>query len=285
MKQMWRALVQMLVVVGLCACSPLHTFNALMPKDPGVQRIANVAYGTGPRQAMDMYRPAQRSATALPVIVFLYGGSWNSGDRQGYEFVGRALAAKGFLVAIPDYRLVPQVHYPAFLQDNAAAVRWIAQHAGDYGGQPGRVVLVGHSAGAYNAAMVAMDPRWLGADRALVRGFVGLAGPYDFAPFVDKTVEETFAGVADQASTQPIAYAGAGSPPALLATGDRDTVVRPRNSDALARALRANGVRVERLTYPRVGHAGLITAFAAPLRSHAEILDATAAFARTCLAP
>ena len=285
MKQMWRALVQMLVVVGLCACSPLHTFNALMPKDPGVQRIANVAYGTGPRQAMDMYRPAQRSATALPVIVFLYGGSWNSGDRQGYEFVGRALAAKGFLVAIPDYRLVPQVHYPAFLQDNAAAVRWIAQHAGDYGGQSGRVVLVGHSAGAYNAAMVAMDPRWLGADRAMVRGFVGLAGPYDFAPFVDKTVEETFAGVADQASTQPIAYAGAGSPPALLATGDRDTVVRPRNSDALARALRANGVRVERLTYPRVGHAGLITAFAAPLRSHAEILDATAAFARTCLAP
>ncbi len=285
MKQMWRALVQMLVVVGLCACSPLHTFNALMPKDPGVQRIANVAYGTGPRQAMDLYRPAQRSATALPVIVFLYGGSWNSGDRQGYEFVGRALAAKGFLVAIPDYRLVPQVHYPAFLQDNAAAVRWIAQHAGDYGGQSGRVVLVGHSAGAYNAAMVAMDPRWLGADRALVRGFVGLAGPYDFAPFVDKTVEETFAGVADQASTQPIAYAGAGSPPALLATGDRDTVVRPRNSDALARALRANGVRVERLTYPRVGHAGLITAFAAPLRSHAEILDATAAFARTCLAP
>ncbi len=285
MKQMWRALVQMLVVVGLCACSPLHTFNALMPKDPGVQRIANVAYGTGPRQAMDLYRPAQRSATSLPVIVFLYGGSWNSGDRQGYEFVGRALAAKGFLVAIPDYRLVPQVHYPAFLQDNAAAVRWIAQHAGDYGGQPGRVVLVGHSAGAYNAAMVAMDPRWLGADRALVRGFVGLAGPYDFAPFVDKTVEETFAGVADQASTQPIAYAGAGSPPALLATGDRDTVVRPRNSDALARALRANGVRVERLTYPRVGHAGLITAFAAPLRSHAEILDATAAFARTCLAP
>ena len=285
MKQMWRALVQMLVVVGLCACSPLHTFNALMPKDPGVQRIANVAYGTGPRQAMDLYRPAQRSATSLPVIVFLYGGSWNSGDRQGYEFVGRALAAKGFLVAIPDYRLVPQVHYPAFLQDNAAAVRWIAQHAGDYGGQSGRVVLVGHSAGAYNAAMVAMDPRWLGADRALVRGFVGLAGPYDFAPFVDKTVEETFAGVADQASTQPIAYAGAGSPPALLATGDRDTVVRPRNSDALARALRANGVRVERLTYPRVGHAGLITAFAAPLRSHAEILDATAAFARTCLAP
>ncbi len=285
MKQMWRALVQMLVVVGLCACSPLHTFNALMPKDPGVQRIANVAYGTGPRQAMDLYRPAQRSATSLPVIVFLYGGSWNSGDRQGYEFVGRALAAKGFLVAIPDYRLVPQVHYPAFLQDNAAAVRWIAQHAGDYGGQPGRVVLVGHSAGAYNAAMVAMDPRWLGADRALVRGFVGLAGPYDFAPFVDKTVEETFAGVADQASTQPIAYAGAGSPPALLATGDRDTVVRPRNSDALARALRANGVRVERLTYPRVGHAGLITAFAAPLRSHAEILDSTAAFARTCLAP
>jgi acetyl esterase/lipase len=275
----------MLAVMGLCACSPLHTFNALVPKDAGVRRIADVAYGPDPRQAMDLYRPAQASATALPVIVFFYGGSWNSGDRQGYEFVGRALAAKGFLVAIPDYRLVPQVRYPAFLQDNAAAVRWIAQHAGDYGGQSGRVVLVGHSAGAYNAAMVAMDPRWLGADRTVVRGFVGLAGPYDFAPFVDKTVEDTFAGVTDQASTQPAIYAGASSPPALLATGDRDTVVWPRNSDALARALRAKGVRVERLTYPRVGHAGLITAFAGPLRGRADILEATATFARTCLAP
>jgi acetyl esterase/lipase len=285
MVKMWRAFATMLMVMGVCACSPLHTFNALVPKDPGVQRIAGLAYGTDARQAMDLYRPAHPETTALPVIVFIYGGSWNSGDRQGYEFVGRALAARGFLVAIPDYRLVPQVHYPAFLQDNAAAVRWIAAHAADYGGAPGRVVLVGHSAGAYNAAMVAMDPRWLGADRAVVRGFVGLAGPYDFAPFVDKTVLDTFAGVTDQASTQPAFHASATTPPALLATGDRDTVVWPRNSDALARALIAKGVHVERKTYARVGHAGLITAFAPPLRSKADILEATATFARACLAP
>jgi acetyl esterase/lipase len=285
MKTFSRVFVQAAVVMGLCACSPLHMFNALVPKDGGGGRIATFSYGPDARQQMDLYRPTHASGSALPVIVFIYGGSWDSGDRRGYAFVGKALAAKGFLVAIPDYRLVPDVHYPAFLEDNAAAVRWVAAHAPDYGGQAGRLVLVGHSAGAYNAAMLALDPRWLGADRKVVRGFVGLAGPYDFAPFVDKAVQNAFAGVVDEASTQPIHYARADSPPALLATGDRDTVVRPRNSDALAEALRAQGVPVERLTYPRVGHAGLITAFAVPLRGKADILEQTDRFARARLAP
>jgi acetyl esterase/lipase len=133
--------------------------------------------------------------------------------------------------------------------------------------------------------MVALDPRWLGADRKVIRGFVGLAGPYDFAPFVDKAVLTAFAGVVDQAATQPIHYASADSPPALLATGDRDTVVQPRNSDALERALQAKGVPVERKTYPRVGHAGLITAFAEPFRGKANILNDTAKFARARLEP
>lgn len=285
MKRLLRVFVTAAIVMGLCACSPLHLFDTLVPKDGGASRIASVAYGPDDRQQMDIYRPIHAAKTDLPVIVFIYGGSWSSGDRQGYAFVGQALAAKGFLVAIPDYRLVPNVHYPAFVEDTASAVRWIAVHAPDYGGKAGQVVLVGHSAGAYNAAMVAIDPRWLGADRKVVRGFVGLAGPYDFAPFEGKAVQDAFAGVADPASTQPVNYASAASPPALLATGDRDTTVLPRNSDALAQALRAKGVAVERKTYPRVGHAGLITAFAVPLRGKADILDETAKFARARLEP
>jgi len=151
-------------------------FNALMPKDGGGVRLAHDApFRAGKRQRLDIYAPRQTNAMPMPVIVFFYGGSWNSGTKDGYGFVGDALAARGFLVAIPDYRLVSAVHHPVFLEDNVAAVRWVRQHAAELGGDPERIVLAGHSAGAYNAAMLALDPRWLGADRSAVKGLIGLA--------------------------------------------------------------------------------------------------------------
>jgi hypothetical protein len=135
------------------ACSPLLVFNAVMPKDGGVRVAArDIPYGADHRQQLDVYVPSGPTAGPRPIIVFFYGGSWNSGVKNGYGFVGRALAARGFVVAIPDYRLVPQVRFPAFLEDGAAAVRWMRGHAAQYGGDPDRVVLAGHSAGAYNAA-------------------------------------------------------------------------------------------------------------------------------------
>ena len=265
------------VVAG--SCSPLHTFNAVMPKDSGSARVGTAQFGPLPRQELDIYAPKPAPTGALPVIVFIYGGSWNSGDKGGYSFVGRALAARGFVVVIPDYRLVPQVHYPAFVQDNAAAVHWVRQHVRDYGGDPSRLVLMGHSAGAYNAAMLAYDPRWLGADRVAVRGFIGLAGPYDFLPFAGPDVEAAFAGVSDPAATQPVNHASADAPPALLATADKDTLVRPQNSDAMDKALTAHGVAVTRVRYPGIGHVGLITSVAKPLRGHAPVLDDAVRFA------
>ena len=262
------------------ACSPLTLFDTIVPKDGGVSRVVrDAAFGPDPRQRVDVYAPRRPAATRLPIIVFFYGGSWNSGSKGGYSFVGRALAARGFVVAIPDYRLVPQVRYPGFLQDNAAAVRWVRAHAAGFGGDPDRLILAGHSAGGYDAAMLALDPRWLGADRMAVRGLIGLAGPYDFLPFKEQVVREAFQGVADPLSTQPIAFAGAGSPPAFLATGGKDVTVRPSNSDALAAKLGKAGVPVERRIYPDVGHAGLITALARPLRGRAPVLDDLVAFA------
>jgi len=270
-------------VLGLIAsaCSPLKTFDALVPKDGGVSVVArDAAFGSDPRQRLDLYAPSAPHAGRLPVIVFFYGGSWNSGTKDGYAFVGRALAARGFLVAIPDYRLVPQARYPAFLQDNAAAVRWVIAHAGGYGGDAHRLLLAGHSAGAYDAAMLAYDPRWLGADRAAVRGLIGLAGPYDFLPFDGPVVQATFGAVADPASTQPVTFVQPGDAPAFLATGDKDDVVRPANSDSLAAKLAAAGVAVERRRYPKVGHVGLVTAIARPFRGQAAVLDDLVAFAR-----
>ena len=276
-----RPLIGALLALLAVACSPLKTFDTLVPKDSGVAKVADdVAFGADPRQRLDLYAPIGARAAPLPVIVFFYGGSWNSGIKDGYAFVGRALAARGFLVAIPDYRLLPQIAYPSFLEDNAAAVRWVVGHAGRYGGDPRRLLLAGHSAGAYDAAMLAFDPRWLGADRDRIRGLIGLAGPYDFLPLDSGIATTTFGGVADAASTQPVNFVRAGDPPAFLATGDKDGTVRPSNSDSLERRLRAAGVAVERKRYPDIGHVGLVTAIARPFRGRAAVLDDLTAFAK-----
>ena len=268
----------------LAACSPLRTFNSLVPKDRGALLVERgAAYGSHPRQRLDLYRPRSEGAEAarapLPVIIFLYGGSWQSGMREGYGFAGRALAARGFLVAVPDYRLVPEVRFPAFLEDNAHALRWVRANAGRFGGDPDRIVLVGHSAGAYSAAMLALDPRWLGEDRRSVRGFVGLAGPYDFLPLSGPITTAAFGQERDLASTQPVNFASAGDPPALLLHGEGDTLVQPRDSRRLAERLQAAGVDARVKLYPAIGHIGMVTALARPLRGRAPVLEDIAAFA------
>lgn len=258
----------------LGGCTTLAAFDTLVPKDRGGGRLASaIAYGPDPRQRLDVYAPRQTAGGERPTIVFFYGGSWNSGSRTGYAFVGRALAARGFVVIIPDYRLVPSVRYPAFVEDGAAAVHWAVAHAGAYGGSSTRIILMGHSAGAYIAAMLAVDGRWLGSARAAVRGMVGLAGPYDFAPFDVDASRAAFSNWPRPADTQPVTWAGAGDPPALLAYGAEDRTVQPRNSEALAARLRAGGVPVELHSYPRLGHVGLLLALARPFRRRAPVLE------------
>lgn len=271
----------------LAACSPLRTFNALVPKDAGGQLATQgLPYGGHARQRLDLYKPAQdpgggRSGS-LPIIVFIYGGSWQSGERQGYGFVGRALADQGFLVAIPDYRLVPEVHFPGFIQDNALAVRSVVANARAHGADPSRLILVGHSAGAYNAAMLALDPRWLGADRTAVKGFIGLAGPYDFE--LDRGITRAAFGQAPNfPATQPINFASRDDPPSLLLHGARDTTVYPRNSVILRDRLASAGVDARVKLYNNVGHIGILTAIARPLRGKAPVLSDISSFARAAV--
>jgi acetyl esterase/lipase len=276
-----RTLTSALAALAVAGCTPLTAFDTLVPKDPGVELVVkDAAYGPDPRQRIDVYRPRHASAKRMPVIIFFYGGSWSSGSKSGYAFVGRALAARGFLVAIPDYRLVPQVRYPEFVKDGADAVRWVVRSAAQLGGDPDRLVIAGHSAGAYNGAMLAYDSRWLGPDQRRVRGFIGLAGPYDFLPFTGAVTRSAFEGTKDLQSTQPAFFVRKGAPPALLATGSRDRTVFPRNSDALAARLRAVGSPVVRQRYQNVGHVGLLTAIARPFRDRAKVLDGMSLFAR-----
>jgi len=263
------------------ACAPVRAFDTVMPKDGESRKVASaIAYGEGDRRKLDIYAPVDMVRKPLPIIMFIYGGSWANGTRESYQFAGRALAAAGFITVIPDYRLVPEVHFPGFIEDCAAALRWTRSHAREYGGDPDRIVLVGHSAGAYNAAMLALDARFLGADRAAIKGFAGLAGPYDFLPFDGSIVTTTFGRWPRPDETQPIYYADASAPPILLLHGQDDDTVWPKNSINLDRKLRSLGDSSELIVYPGVGHVGIVTSLAKPFRSKTPVLADVTRFAR-----
>jgi len=258
----------------LSGCSAASILNATVPRD-GVSVEHGIAYGEGPRRRLDAYRNKD-AAGPHPLIVFLYGGSWRTGERGTYAFVATPLAARGAVVVVPDYRLYPEVVFPDFLDDNAHAVAWAVDHANELGADPHRVFIVGHSAGAYNAAMLAVDPRWLaraGLDRAQIAGVVGLAGPYDFLPMTDPDIIPVFAPVDDGPASQPVTYVDGSNPPLLLLAGDADTTVRPANTRSLAARVAAAGGAVESRIYPGIGHIGIVTAFAPLFSGRAPVLD------------
>lgn len=264
------------------ACSPLTLFATLSPKDASARVSSGESYGPNPRQSLDVYAPPGARGQA-PMAVFFYGGSWDSGRRQDYNWVGRALASRGFVTVVADYRLYPEVRYPAFLEDGAHAVRWTADNARRFGGDPDRIVLAGHSAGAYNAVMLGLDGRYLsaaGVDRRCIRAIAGLSGPYDFLPLKGDITNRVFGGVADLPDTQPMAHVGPASPPAFLATGDADNMVWPKNTVALAQRFRTTGVDVEERHYPGVDHVQMVLALSRPLRGRAPVLDEMTTFLR-----
>ncbi|KPF61515.1 alpha/beta hydrolase [alpha proteobacterium AAP81b] len=273
-----RSALAALLLTGCSRFDLLNGANALVPGDGGVRRVVEgAAFGADPRQALDVHAPA--GAKGLPVLVFFYGGSWASGRRQDYGFAARALAARGFVIVVPDYRLVPHVRFPAFVEDGAAAIAWTRANIAAHGGDPARIAVIGHSAGAHIALLLALDRRWGAA--ATITAAIGLAGPYDFRPFEPGgAADAAFAGTADLAVTQPISFARGDAPPLLLLTGDADTTVRPGNSDRLAAAVTAAGGRAEVRHYPGVGHIGILLALSKPFRGKAPVLADTLAFLR-----
>ena len=252
----WLLLV---AVLGLSGCSGVTVLNTLAP-ERGVRVSENLLFDPSHDLALDIYQPA--NAHQAPVVVFFWGGSWQEGDKSLYQFVGRTLAARGFVVAIPNYRLYPAVRYPAFLHDSARAVAWVHAHIQRYGGNPQHMVLMGHSAGAYNAAMLALNPEYLhavGLNRQDIVGMIGLGGPYDFLPLVDPALQAIFAPAAPNlATTQPIHWVGKHSPPMLLIESAVDTIVAPKNTRNLGAALRAQGDSVRVLMVPDLSHQWLI---------------------------
>ena len=270
-----------LTALGLSGCSPLALFDALGPRDKGGRlAVRDAAYGEDPRQRLDVFVPSAVPEKA-PVLVFFYGGSWNSGSKDDYAFAAQAFAAQGFVTVLPDYRLFPQSRFPDFLEDGAAAIAWVRDNIAAHGGDPHRIVLAGHSAGAYNAAMLGLDPEYLrraGVDPRSIRAVAGLSGPYDFLPFDQKTSIDVFGQAPDIKATQPVSFAGTHSPPTFLATGDADTVVRPYNTESLAGRLRGARVPVQERVYPGLDHADTLLALSVTFRRKAPVLAEMSAF-------
>jgi len=260
--------------------NPLAEINFLV-SSVGYRKQLGINYGRLERQKLDVYSP-KGEARDLPVVVFFYGGSFQSGRRQDYRFVGEALTARGFIAVIPDYRVYPEGKFPTFIEDGASAISWARNHIYHFGGDPSRLFLMGHSAGAYVAAMLALNPRYLaqvGLSSSNLRGFIGLAGPYDFLPRNNPKLIEIF-GAHDSVETQPINFVNASAPPALLLHGAKDKIIRPNNTESLAKRLRAARCPVEERVYPQYRHLMILFVLASPFQGGEPVMDDIALFIR-----
>lgn len=264
----------------LAGCNTLSLFNRFTPKDGGIQRVGHdVAFGDDPRQTYDVYAPAGK--TDLPVLVFFYGGGWNSGSKDDYAWMGHALASMGYVVAIPNYRLVPEVLYPVFLDDNAAAVKHVLAHAADYGGDPDRLGTIGQSAGGYAAVMMALDPRYL--PESTVKACVGIAGPYDFYPFDVSASINAFGKWPQAEETQPVTYARKVATKFLLLQSRADTVVGIHNAVNLDKKLRDAGTEVTLKLYDGLSHQDTAAVYSVPFRKKGTLFADTKSFLQTAL--
>ncbi|MHB2263905.1 alpha/beta hydrolase [Aliihoeflea sp. PC F10.4] len=274
----FRFLFALLGFVTLSACGgAVGIVNSLTDSDK-VTMKGDIAYGPRPRNRMDVYRPADAAANA-PVILFLYGGSWSSGDRATYRFVGNALADEGFVVAIADYRVYPDTRFPGFVDDAAKALAYTHRTVAQ--GRP--VFVVGHSAGAQIGALLALDGNYLRGEGlspcGAIAGFVGIAGPYDFLPLTSERYRRIFPE--DMlADSQPINFTTGRKPPSLLLHGGSDRTVEAQDSLDLAEALQASGNRSQARIYPRVGHINIVGAISVPFRGSAPTLADIVRFVR-----
>ena len=264
------------ISLSLAACAAgIFAVRGREHDEPG-----GIAYGKAPRQRLDVYAPESRTRTNHPVVVYFYGGAWQSGHRSDSRGVARALAAQGILTIAADYRLYPEAVFPGFLEDPAAAVRWTRDHAREFGGDPGRIFVMGHSSGAHMASMLATDPRYLaaqGMSNTSLAGMIGLAGPYATIPTSDPHMDEIFPAALRQRAL-PIAFVTGNEPPMLLAAGTADTDVDPHNSDRFADALRAHHGAVELKKYPGYGHDTIVKTFSAVPNTVSPVLADVTAF-------
>lgn len=274
------------VLATLAGCTTNQLLGAANLVENGDTPAVELAYGPGERQRCDVYRPLDAAGKALagplPLVVFVHGGSWMSGDKNLYRWVGQALAQQGFVAVLANYGLMPSVRFPDFANDVAAAVAFAHTHAAEWGADPSRLFLMGHSAGAHLTALVTYDGRYLarhGLTPGIIAGYIGLSGPYDFQ-LNTPLLRGTFAGPSEREhDAQPVNFVSASAPRSLLVMGRDDTTVNPHNTRSLAEQLRRVGAPVEEL-WVDGDHGVTVGAFARIYRAKSPIVAKVVEFVR-----
>ncbi|WP_265587123.1 alpha/beta hydrolase [Sphingomicrobium arenosum] len=269
--------------------SPIALFDRLSkvrePKDAARLIARGVSYGDHPRQKLDVYLPVRRGTAPLPMLVFFYGGGWVKGERGEFGWVARAMAARGYMVVMPDYRLAPEHRFPAFIEDGALAVKWAVERGPELGGDAGRIAVAGHSAGGHLAGILSLDGRYLQAaavESGAIKAAALLSAPTNFLPFVDPRAIAALGAHEPAHETQPIHFAHGEAPPMLLQHGTADIIVRARNAQQLARRIRAAGGEAELKLYRGLTHSDPLKAFS-PLSEKADIAGDLAQFLKARL--
>jgi acetyl esterase/lipase len=263
-------IVACLLLPGACLLSGctgtyLWVINRSVPPPANIEsRVYDEAHAL----SLDVYRPparVARSVVAAPIVVFIHGGSWQNGSRHGYRFVGSALANGGAIVLVPDYRKAPAYHFPTFMTDAATAVAWARAHAVELGGDPTNIYVMGHSAGAHIAVLLAADRRYLvaaGLEPRDLRGVIALSGPYELEPSDEELMQVVF-GKGDWHDANPLEFIDGDEPPFLLMHGSTDKWVPVTDSVDLAGRLQREREMVELEIVPNVGHLAMINGFLA----------------------
>jgi acetyl esterase/lipase len=266
-------------LIFLSGCNPQPVLNLITPESNFRQAI-DIKYGTEPRQQLDIYTSLSPAHSRLPVIMFIYGGSWTRGNKDMYMFIAEYLVPRGYIIVIPDYRVYPDVKFPAFVEDCAAALSWVQRNIADYGGDPDAIFIMGHSAGAHITAMLTLDEHFLqNADAKPPKGTIGLAGPYDFLPFKSSNVKSIFGPPENYPRSQPINFVDGTEPPMLLLHGSTDSIVNLRNSVSLDKTIRQRGGCVKMVIFPELGHGRILVAFSQAFR-RPEVLAEVEQFIR-----
>ena len=276
MRHLLTGLMALLILTG---CTSQSVLNSLTPSR-GYDLATNLIYDQPNNLRLDVYAP--QGVKNAPVVVFLYGNRWSEGaSKDQYKFVGEALASRGFVAVVPDYRAYPSVRFPTFVDDAARSVTWLHANVTTYGGSPDKIFVMGHSSGAHMAAMLTLKEEFLaraGGSRTWLRGMIGLAGPYDFLPITDPTLRDVFAPPEKFEQSQPILYTEGDNVPMLLMSGEDDEIVSVRDTRNLAASIKKAGGPIETVIYPKMGHRMIVNSLSKALRSQTDVIQHVSEF-------
>ncbi len=271
--------VILIIAAGMFWYSPallVDTVDRIANRADVVKVADSIAFGPRKDIQLDIWSTQAGPKRAKPVLVFFYGGGWANGTRKEYSYAARPFVEAGYIVVLPDYRHVPSVRFPAFVEDSADAVKWVQANIARYGGDPNRVSVAGHSAGAYNALMLALDPQWLG--NRPVKAAISLAGPTDFYPFKTRRSIDAMSLAPDPLVTQPISFVRKDAPPILLIHGTADTVVRVRNANSLYAKQSAAGGQISLRALNGASHDDLVLSLSTLFRGRRPVAQDSVAF-------